>query len=61
MIVCCCFYVNEETVIDCVKSGCVTMRDVCTTTGAGLNCGKCRPMIQQIINYHKTNKEQDND
>lgn len=49
--VCGCKEVSLETVINAVKNGADTVEKVGEVTGAGTgeDCGKCKPLIQNII------------
>ncbi len=47
--VCGCRNVLLKDVIDAVKSGADTVEKVGLSTGAGLDCGRCNVLIQNII------------
>ena len=59
-IVCTCFNVTENQIWDAIKTnGLKTVEEVTNYTKAGGACGKCKVLIQDIINtyYHKEREE----
>ncbi len=49
-MVCACFGVGENTILDAVKSGAAkTVEEIGSLLKAGTNCGSCIPEIQKII------------
>lgn len=57
-IVCTCFNVTENAILDAIKTnGLKTVEDVTNYTKAGGACGKCKGLIQDMLdNYYKTKK-----
>lgn len=52
-LVCSCFEVGRNQIIDAVLTGkCLTVEAVGTLLSAGTNCGSCRPEIARIISDH---------
>ncbi|MDF2685581.1 MAG: BFD-like [2Fe-2S]-binding protein [Clostridia bacterium] len=47
--VCGCMKVSLQAVIDAVKNGADTVEKVGKATGAGTDCGRCKPLIQNVI------------
>ena len=47
--VCICRAVSLQTVVDAVKSGADTVQKVGEVTKAGTGCGRCQPLIENII------------
>ncbi len=59
-IVCTCFNVTENQIWDAIKvNGLKTVEEITNYTKAGGACGKCKGLIQDIINtyYHKEKEE----
>ena len=59
-IVCTCFNVTENLIWDAIKiNGLKTVEEITNYTKAGGACGKCKGLIQDIINtyYHKEREE----
>jgi assimilatory nitrate reductase catalytic subunit len=48
-IVCLCHDVGERAVVQAVRGGAQTVAAVGRCTGAGTNCGSCRPLIARLI------------
>jgi ferredoxin-nitrate reductase len=48
-IVCSCNAVGVGNIHKLIRSGCSTLQQLCTTSGAGLGCGSCKPEIQQLL------------
>ncbi|POY37773.1 NAD(P)H-nitrite reductase [Solitalea longa] len=48
-LVCSCNSVGIGNIQQQIKKGCVTLKEVCSVTGAGTGCGSCRPQVQQIL------------
>lgn len=59
-IVCTCFNVSEKQIWDAIKeNGLKTVDEVTNYTKAGGACGRCRGLIQDIINtYYKKSEEE---
>lgn len=47
--VCGCKNVSLQTVIDAVKNGADTVDKVAEKTGAGIDCGRCKALVANII------------
>lgn len=63
-IVCTCFNVTENQIWEAIKlNGLKTVEEVTNYTKAGGACGKCRVLIQDIIDtyYHKEREEKKNE
>ena len=61
-LVCTCFNVTENMIWDAIKqNGLKTVEDITNYTKAGGACGKCKGIIQDIIDtyYHKEKKEEE--
>ena len=53
MIVCHCGVVSSRDITEAWEQGARTVPEVCTRTGAGLNCGTCVFSINQILCEHE--------
>ena len=63
-IVCTCFNVTENQIWEAIKlNGLKTVEEVTNYTKAGGACGKCKVLIQDIIDtyYHKEREEKKNE
>ncbi|MEL6718783.1 MAG: FAD-dependent oxidoreductase [Bacteroidota bacterium] len=49
-LVCSCNNVGVGNIEAKIKSGCHEFRALCSTTGAGLGCGSCKPEVRAILN-----------
>jgi len=52
-IVCACFSVGINTIVDAIAGGCRTVEAVGLAVKAGTNCGSCRAEIRGIINANR--------
>ncbi|MGL5820742.1 MAG: (2Fe-2S)-binding protein [Sarcina sp.] len=48
-IICTCKQVKLSIIKDAIASGCTTVDEVSQKTTAGTGCGKCKGLIQEII------------
>lgn len=48
-IVCSCNNVGVGNLNKLINSGCATLQELCTASGAGLGCGSCKPELQQLL------------
>ncbi len=59
-IVCTCFGITENVIWDAIKmNGLKTVEEITNYTKAGGACGKCKGLIQDIINTYYKKEEQD--
>ena len=49
MILCHCMGVSDHSVRSAVRRGAGSVREVARACGAGMGCGGCRPLIQELI------------
>lgn len=47
--VCGCMNVSLQAVVDAVKGGAKTVKEIGTLTGAGTDCERCKGLIENII------------
>ena len=48
-IVCSCFSVGANQILDAVANGCQSVKDIGNTLSAGTNCGSCKAEIAELI------------
>ena len=48
-IICGCYKVTKNTIVDAIKNGAETVEKVGEVTKAGTGCGNCKNSIQAII------------
>ena len=48
-LVCVCCQVGDTEITEAVASGCTTIAAVGAATRAGTNCGRCHPLITELI------------
>ncbi|MBI5541836.1 MAG: (2Fe-2S)-binding protein [Bacteroidia bacterium] len=52
-VICTCAEITKQQIVNTInKNGIKTIDKVCEETGAGMICGGCRPVIQEIINKY---------
>ncbi|WP_084398839.1 nitrate reductase [Henriciella aquimarina] len=56
-IVCSCLGVGRNTLIDAIRDGATTLNMIGTCTGAGTNCGSCRPDIRKLMEARNENAD----
>lgn len=52
-LVCSCFKVGENTIIDAIKTGCDSVDSLGQQLQCGTNCGSCKSELSQMIKQHK--------
>jgi assimilatory nitrate reductase catalytic subunit len=55
-LVCSCFKVGENTIIDAIKAGCDTVDSLGHQLQCGTNCGSCKSELSQMVKQHQLNK-----
>ena len=55
-LVCSCFNVGENTIIDAIKAGCDSADSLGRQLQCGTNCGSCKSELSQLVNQYKPNK-----
>jgi ferredoxin-nitrate reductase len=48
-LVCSCNQVGEGNLRKLVEGGCVSLKELCEKSGAGLGCGSCKPEVSLIV------------
>ncbi|WP_372745135.1 molybdopterin-dependent oxidoreductase [Lutibacter sp.] len=52
-LVCSCSQVGDGNLIEEIKKGCKDFNELCSSTGAGLGCGSCKPEVHEILLKNK--------
>jgi len=55
-LVCSCFKVGENTIIDAIKDGYHSVDSLGRELQCGTNCGSCKSELSQMVKQHKSNK-----
>jgi ferredoxin-nitrate reductase len=48
-LVCSCNNVGADNLRQAIATGCGSLTELCTATGAGTGCGSCRPEVQRLL------------
>lgn len=52
-LICSCFKVGEQTIIDAIEGGCASVDSLGEKLQCGTNCGSCKSELKQLINTHQ--------
>jgi NAD(P)H-nitrite reductase large subunit len=52
-LVCTCFGVTEETVVNLIEAGASDVSEVSAASNAGSGCGSCQMLIRELIDAHE--------
>jgi assimilatory nitrate reductase catalytic subunit len=55
-LVCSCFKVGENTIVDAIKGGCDSVDSLGKQLKCGTNCGSCKSELSQMVKQHKSKK-----
>jgi len=55
-LVCLCNLIDEKEILSMLKKGANSTNDIQQLTRAGTSCGKCLPLIDEIVNNFKKEK-----
>jgi len=58
-IVCLCNLVNEKEIHSMLKKGATSTSDIQHLTRAGTSCGKCLPVIDELVGEFKKKRPKD--
>ncbi|MBR1376155.1 MAG: (2Fe-2S)-binding protein [Cardiobacteriaceae bacterium] len=53
MYICICRAISEKKVKESVKEGKKSIKELCNSLGAGNECGKCLPVLAEIVQKEK--------
>ena len=57
-LVCLCNFVDEKEIISFLKKGANSTQDIQKLTRAGTSCGKCLPLIDELVEKNKSKKSE---
>lgn len=57
-VICKCKNVTKGEVLEAMRKGASSYREVKDITGAGAKCGKCKKKVKKFMNRHKEIEEQ---
>ncbi len=55
-LVCLCNFVDEKEILSFLKKGASSTKDIQQLTRAGTSCGKCLPVIDDLVSTHFAKK-----
>ena len=58
-LVCLCNFVDEKEILSVLRKGANTTSDIQRLTGAGTSCGRCLPLIDEIVEAFTKEKPKD--
>ena len=58
-LVCLCNLIDEKEILALIKKGAESTVQIQNLTRAGTSCGKCLPVIDQLVNDYKKEKPKD--
>jgi len=58
-LICICNFVDEKEIISLLKKGAKSTKDIQFLTRAGTSCGRCLPLIDELVERHKNKKPKD--
>ncbi|MNE15278.1 Nitrite reductase [NAD(P)H] [compost metagenome] len=48
-LVCSCNSVGAGNIQQQIRQGCLSLKEICSATGAGTGCGSCKPEVQRLL------------
>ena len=58
-LICICNFVDEKEIKLLLKKGAVSTKDIQFLTRAGTSCGRCLPLIDELVEANKNVKSKD--
>ena len=58
-LVCICNFVTEDEIVSVLKKGAVSTEEIQMHTRAGTSCGRCLPLVDQIVSNYLSQKSVD--
>jgi bacterioferritin-associated ferredoxin len=55
-LICLCNFVDEKEIIALLNKGAASTKDIQQLTRAGTSCGRCLPLIDELVALHKKQK-----
>ena len=56
-LICNCMKVSKGTIIDCINSGCTTVKSLSEKTGCSTVCGSCEPLVAELCGDKVTRRQ----
>jgi nitrite reductase (NADH) large subunit len=58
-LICICNFVDEKEIKSLLKRGAISTKDIQFLTRAGTSCGRCLPLIDELVEENKNAKSKD--
>jgi len=58
-LICICNFVDEKEISSLLKKKAVSTKDIQFLTRAGTSCGRCLPLIDELVDSYKNAKPKD--
>jgi nitrite reductase (NADH) large subunit len=58
-LICICNFVDEREIKSLLKSGAASTKDIQLLTRAGTSCGRCLPLIDELVDSYNNTKSKD--
>lgn len=58
-LVCLCNMISEKEILEVLKKGASTTEHIQKITGAGTSCGRCLPVIDQLVDQYNFSNTKD--
>jgi bacterioferritin-associated ferredoxin len=55
-LICFCNLVDEKEIIALLNKGATSTKDIQQLTRAGTSCGRCLPLIDELVAFHEKQK-----
>jgi nitrite reductase (NADH) large subunit len=55
-LICICNFVDEREIKSFLNKGAISTKDIQYLTRAGTSCGRCLPLIDELVELHKKAK-----
>jgi nitrite reductase (NADH) large subunit len=58
-LICLCNFVDEKEIKSLLKRGAVSTKEIQNLTRAGTSCGRCLPLIDELVSNYQKEKPKD--
>ena len=58
-LICICNFVDEREINSLLKKGATSTKEIQFLTRAGTSCGRCLPLIDELVETYKNKKSKD--
>ena len=58
-LICICNFVDEREINSLLKKGAISTKEIQFLTRAGTSCGRCLPLIDELVETYKNEKSKD--